>query len=268
MWPACGVHEAGAGQRHARRRAVASRPVSGGHPDPRDLDPATTVVVPAQPGPVRALAAVDGPRDDLDAVLDDVFGPPDDGGAGPLAAALLLVGAAAIVAGLTSLVPTWVLVAGLVVFGLGAVLPLRSLWRRAATARRATRPRAGIGDGVPLRTDQPAVAGLVAAHARCREAAAAVAAPRRVQVEAVAHAALLEAATLLDGRSPGSAAEAQYVVERVGALDALAAAVAAVPADDERRRARTAARLGVERLAGGSAVQDAAALARELRGAP
>ena len=135
-----------------------------------------------------------------------MFGAPDDGGAGPLDAALLLVGAAAIVAGLTSLVPTWVLVAGLVVFGLGAVLPLRSFWRRAAAARRAARLRATVGDGVPLRTDHPAVAALVAAHARCTVAGGGVAAPRRVQVEAVAHAALLEAATLLDGRVPGSAA--------------------------------------------------------------
>ena len=82
-------------------------------------------------------------------------------------------------------------------------------------------------------------------------------------MDAIAHAAVLEAATLLDGRVPGSAGEERYVVERVDALpDAVADAVDAAPVDDELRPARTEARLEVGRIAGGSAVQDATTLAR------
>jgi hypothetical protein len=241
--------------------------VSGGDPDPRHLDPATTVVVPARPGPVVSLAALDHDRDEIDDALDDVFGAPDDGGAGALDAALLLVGAAAIIAGLASLAPTWVLVAGAAAFALGAILPLRSFWRRAATTRRAARLRTVVGDGVLLRTDHPAVGALVAAHERSTAAAVGVAAWRRVQVDAVAHAAVLEVATLLRGRSVVVTAEEAYVRARTQALDALTTALAEpVAADGDDRRVLAEARAEVEQLAGGSAVLDAEALARELRG--
>ena len=59
----------------------------------------------------------------------------EGGGIGPLAATLLLVGAALIIAGLTTLVPMWVLAGGVGLFVLGAVVPLRAM-RRGARARR------------------------------------------------------------------------------------------------------------------------------------
>ena len=252
---------------------LAFRTVTGGDLDPRHLDVSSTVVVPSRPGPLVRLADLDAERDEIDTVLDDVFGAPDDAGAGPLDAVLLLGGAAAVIAGLTSLVPTWVLVAGIVAFCLGAILPLRSFWRRAATARRAARLRSMIGDGVLLRTDAPDVAALVAAHERCTADASRLVAWRRVQVDAVAHAAVREVATLLDGRQPAVPSEVQYVAARVAALDALADALARPTLDDaatdtDARRARVEARAEVELLAGNSAVVDAEALARELRQAP
>jgi hypothetical protein len=50
---------------------------------------------------------------------------------GPLDIVLLLGGAAAIIAGLTTLVPAWVIVVGIVAFVLGALLPLIARRRRA-----------------------------------------------------------------------------------------------------------------------------------------
>jgi hypothetical protein len=242
--------------------------VSGGDLDPGSLDVEHVVVVPARPGPLTRLDGLAGTRDEIDELLDDVFGAPDDGGAGPLDAVLLLGGAAAVIAGLTSLVPGWVLAAGAIAFVLGAVLPLRTFWRRAGDARRAARLRSAIGSGTVLRTDHPAVAELVAAHDRCVAAAAGSAAERRVQVAAVTHAAVAEVASLLAGRPVVLAAEVGYVQERTRALDAVTAALAA-PADGgdaAERRTRVDARAEVERLAAGSAVRDAEELARSLRG--
>jgi hypothetical protein len=68
---------------------------------------------------------------------DDGFGAPDGPWAGPVAAGLLLGGAAAIIAGLTTLVPAWVIVAGIGAFALGCVLPLVRFWRRRDRARRS-----------------------------------------------------------------------------------------------------------------------------------
>jgi hypothetical protein len=236
----------------------------------RPLDPASTVVVPVRPGPAVPLSSLDRERDELDDALDDVFGEPDGAGAGPFDAVLLLGGAAAIIAGLTALVPAWVIVVGIIAFALGSVLPLRTFWRRRAGARRAARQQRAIGDGVVVRIDHPAVVDLLAAHQRCLDAAAGLAAWRRVQVDAVAHAALLEAATLLDGHPPLTPAEVDYVEARVAALRRLADAVTDPAVGDGdpdglARQARADARVEVERAAG-SAVDDADALVRALRG--
>jgi hypothetical protein len=160
-----------------------------------------------------------------------VFGGPDDGGAGPIAAVLLLGGAAVVIAGLTALVPTWVLAGGVGVFVLGALLPLRSFRRRAARARQAARRQAIVGDGFLLRTDGPEVAALVDAHDRCLTSAAPVPASLRAQVDAVAHAAVLEVARLLDGRPPVRASELDAVMARTAALEHLAAALEDVAVD-------------------------------------
>ena len=63
---------------------------------------------------------------------------PAEGSTGPLAAVLLLGGAGLIIAGLTALVPTWVLACGIGAFVLGALLPLRA-FRRQARDRRPLR---------------------------------------------------------------------------------------------------------------------------------
>ena len=68
---------------------------------------------------------------------------PDETWVGPVGAALLLGGAAVIIAGLTTLLPAWAIVVGIVVFALGGAAPLWTFWRR----RLATRADHGADDG-------------------------------------------------------------------------------------------------------------------------
>jgi hypothetical protein len=62
--------------------------------------------------------------------VDDVDGASHDAGAGPIGAVLLLGGAAVIIAGLTTLLPAWAIVVGIVMFALGCLAPLWTFWRR------------------------------------------------------------------------------------------------------------------------------------------
>jgi membrane protein implicated in regulation of membrane protease activity len=63
-------------------------------------------------------------------VVDDDADLPGDGELGPVAVVLLVVGAALAIAGLTTLVPGWLLVVGVLTFAAGAVVPLWTSWRR------------------------------------------------------------------------------------------------------------------------------------------
>jgi len=227
------------------------------------------VVVPARPGPIVRLGDLMRTRDEVDDALDDVFGQPDDRGPGPVDAALLIGGVGAVVAGQAASLPTLVTIGGVIAVVLGAILPLRSLWRRVESGRHSRRLQAAIGDGVVLRADDPRVEELLAAHQGALDAAARLAVAPRARVAEVAHAAVLEVASLLAGRAPAVETEIDYVSARVRALHDLAAAAADPRAGDgerDRRQALADARVEVERLAGGSSIADAAALSRELLG--
>ncbi|MGB8861932.1 MAG: hypothetical protein WCC60_21935, partial [Ilumatobacteraceae bacterium] len=112
-----------------------------------DLDLRAAVIVPARPGPLVRLRDLERGRDELDELLDDVFGEPDDRGPGPVDAVLVVGGLGAIIGGQAASLPTAVTVCGAAAVGLGAVLPLRSLWRRVGSARRASRLQLLLGDG-------------------------------------------------------------------------------------------------------------------------
>ena len=225
--------------------------------------------MPVRPGPIVRLGDLTRTRDEVDDALDDVFGRPDDRGPGPVDAALLVAGVGAVVAGQATSLPTVVTVGGVIAVVLGAILPLRSLWRRVDSGRQSRLLHAAIGDGVVLRADDPRVEELLAAHQRALDTAARLAVAPRARVAAVAHAAVLEVASLLAGRAPALETEVEYVSARVRALHDLAAAAADPRSGDgerDRRQARADARVEVERLAGGSSIADAAALSRELLG--
>jgi hypothetical protein len=234
-----------------------------------DVDLRAAVIVPARPGPLVRLRDLERGRDELDELLDDVFGDPDDRGPGPVDAVLIVGGFGAIIGGQAASLATVVTVCGAAAVALGAVLPLRSLWRRVGSARRASRLQSLLGDGVLLRIDHPSIEHLLAAHQRLLSVTAPLATAPRARVHDVAHAALLEVASLLGGRPPGAQVEVDYVAARTRALEDLAATVADPRVGDgetDRRRALVEARHEVEQLAGNSSLTDASDLSRELLG--
>jgi hypothetical protein len=234
-----------------------------------DVDVRSMVVVPARPGPLVRLQDLDRGRDEIDELLDDVFGEPDDRGPGPVDAVLIAGGAGAVIAGVSASLPTVVTVCGVAAIGLGAVLPLRSLWRRAGSARRSSRLQSLLGEGALLRVDDRSITQLLAAHQRLLAASVSLAPAPRARVDDVAHSALLEVASLLGGRAPSTESEIEYIAARTRALGELAIVLADPRVGDgerDRRRALVEARREVEQLAGSSSLVDASDLSRELLG--
>lgn len=223
--------------------------------------PPFVVVVPARPGPLLAVGS-ERPRDDIDLALDDVFGAPDDRGPGVADAVLVAGGGGVVIAGAIGSWPPIAIVAGAAAAALGLILPVRSLWHRASVRRRDGARLARRADGALLRVGDDTVADLVARHDQVREAAAGLPVGDRLRVEAVAHAAVREVASLLGGRDPSGVAEVEYAAARVAALRSLAEAAAAPGA---ARAADVAARREVEAI-GGSSIADASALVDELGG--
>ena len=234
-----------------------------------DVDLRVAVIVPARPGPLVRLEDVEGGRDELEDVLDDIFGKPDDHGPSAADAVLVVGGVGAIIGSQAASLPTIVTLCGAAAVALGAVLPLRSLWRRLGSARRASRLRSLLGDGVLLRTDHASLEQLLAAHHRLLSLTGPLAPAPRARVHDIAHSALLEVASLLGGRVPGAAEEIDYVSARSRALESLVATVTDPRVGDgeaDRRRALVDARREVEQLTGSSSLTDASDLARELLG--
>jgi hypothetical protein len=232
-----------------------------------DVDLRVAVIVPVRPGPLVRLGDLERGRDEVEELLDDLFGPPDDRGPSPADAVLVLGGLGAIIGGQVASLPTIVTVCGAAAVALGAVLPLRSLWRNLTSARRARHLQSLLGDGVLLRTDHASVEQLLAAHHRLSSLTATLAPAPRARVQAVAHAALLEVASLLGGRVPGAEEEIDYVSARTRALENLVATLADPRVGDgeaARRRAHVEARREVEQLTGSSSLTDASELSREL----
>lgn len=234
-----------------------------------DIDLRAAVVVPARPGPIVRLQDLERSPDDVDELLDDVFGEPDERGPGPVDAVLVVGGLGAIIGGQAASLPTIVTVGGAAAVVLGAILPLRSLGRRLGSARRAARVKSLLGDGMLLRTDHAAVEQLLKANQQLASVAAALAESPQARVQQVAHSAVIEVASLLDGRRPVEQVEIDYIAARTRALTDLAAAVAdprVGDGDADRRRAVIDARHEVEELSGTSSLTDASQLSRELLG--
>lgn len=233
-----------------------------------DVDVRSLVVVPARPGLPVSLQELERGRDEIDDMLDDVFGTTDERGPGIVDAVLVAGGLAALLAGLTGAAPTFVTVLGIAAVLLGAVLPIRSLWWRFGSARRSARLGALLGDGVLLRIDDSGIQQLVGAHQRLMAASAALAPAPRARVQEVTHSALLEVASLFGRHVPVTQVDRIYVADRLRALQQLDAVLADPRVGDgesERRQALIEARHEVEQIAGNS-ITDAAALSRELLG--
>ena len=182
------------------------------------------VVVPRVPGPlIRPDAGGAGRhRDDLDDIIDE-FLPDTSEGPGPVDAALLAGGTALVGWAAIGTPPVGAAVAGAVALGLGSILPIRTAWRALTGRRRA----AVLARGLPLQTGDPSVARLVAAYDALDEVPATPDSAR-----GAAHGAVLEVASLLQGRTPATDRERNYVDVRAAAVQELVRALReAAPAE-------------------------------------
>jgi len=232
-----------------------------------NLDPKSMVVVPARPGPLIRLNKFDQGPDEVGEILDELFGEPDDRGPGPADAVMILGGTGAVVASQIVELPGFVFIGGVISAGLGAALPIRSLWRRVGSAHHSRKLRGLIGDGTILRIDHTSTSQLYNAHRGLVGAASSMDPEPRRRVLDIAHAAVVEVASLLDGGIPGDPAEVRYVEARTKALTDLTATVDEIGVDkggSEHRRAIVEARDEVEQLTGSSSLTEAADLANEL----
>lgn len=167
-------------------------------------------------------------RDDLDDLIDELL-PDTAEGPGPVDAALLAGGGALVGWTVLGSPDVWVTVVGVVGLGLGCVLPVRAGWRAVTGRQRSRRRVALLARGVPLRGDDPTVARLVAAY----DALDGVPAPPD-SARAAAHGAVLEVASLLEGRAPATDRERSYVDVRAAAVQGLLRALQEVePADPD-----------------------------------
>ncbi len=212
-----------------------------------DGDP---VVVPWAPG--RVLRPDPAPPSDVDVVLDELFGPPDDGGPGWFDVVLLVAGAVLLVRGLHGL--------GVVALVLGLAIPVRSVVRRGRRAARRRSYRALIAAGQPIATGHLDTDALLAAYDALLDTARG--APEWIADEAVAaaHRALVECASLLGGRVPSIEEEVAYVRRRTSAITTVVAAITTAP--DLERIAAVRARDEVDALSGPTSLDDLGAVAR------
>jgi hypothetical protein len=207
-------------------------------------------VVPWTPGPVRRG---DGPRD-VDVVLDELFGPADEGGPGWFDAVLLVAGAVLLARG--------AIVWGVVLVVLGLALPARSLARRVQRRARRRRYEALLASGSPL-ASSPATAELLAAYDGLLAAAAPHGSTGEEAVGA-GHRAVVECASMLGGRAPSTPEETAYVARRASAIRAAAAALRAAPPDRDERVAAVRAREEIDALNGATSIDDLDVVVRSL----
>jgi hypothetical protein len=225
------------------------------------------VVVPAVPGPVIAVDphGAGRSRDDLDDLIDDLL-PDTDERPGWFDAGLLVVGITLLAVGLVAGVPAFFVVVGVAALTLGCVLPLRTAWRRVDGGRRTRRRSGLLAAGVPFDISSPTTNRLVSAYETllALDGARADGGP----AVAAAHGALLEAATLLGGRTPESARERDYVESRAAAVEALVEALTPSVAEDATAvdaATLVEARAEVEGIAGLNSVTRLEELAEEAR---
>jgi hypothetical protein len=233
------------------------------------FDPRSVVVVPAIAGPLIRLDDTQASRGEVDDVLDDLFGEPDTKGPGIADAALVVGGAGVTVAALIAAWPTAIVVGGLGALGLGSVLPLQATWRKLRSAKSSGKIRSVVRAGTLLRIDHKSTARLVHSYELLVKEAERLTPAVRQRTLAVGRNALVEVASLLDGKTPVTVAEVEYVDSRIVALDELAAVVrqpSVGDGDGLARQARLEARREVESLDGQTSLADARDLARDLLG--
>jgi hypothetical protein len=184
--------------------------------------PRQVVVVPRTPGPLRSLGNGERAGDDLDALIDEMFGPTTSEGPGVFDAALVLLGAGMIAWSLLGggAGPWSAIGVGLII--LGIALPARSLLRAAGARRAARRDRSLLRAGTGLDISDPVVGALAGSYESLVHAAQLPGVIVGAASIAAGHAAVLEVASLLGGRPPFTDEERAYVERRTKAVRDLA----------------------------------------------
>lgn len=199
--------------------------------DPRVDD--AFVVVPHRPGPLVVPPRGGGrDRDELDELIDDLF-PDVDEGPDWFDLGLALTGIGLLAWTLVGDAPGIVAALGIGALALASILPLRSAWRWFARRSQQRHTDAHLAAGVALDASTRPVATLVGSYGALFDPAMELADPLLVQARAAAHAALLEVATLLSGRSPSTERELGYIDQRSVALSGLIESLQATPAHEE-----------------------------------
>ncbi|MEI7742470.1 MAG: hypothetical protein WCK58_01835 [Chloroflexota bacterium] len=212
------------------------------------------VVVPRRPGPLRPLGPDARAGDDLDTLIDEVFGPSTSEGPGVFDVVLVVAGAGLIAwsflgggAG-----PWFAIGVGLVV--LGIALPARSLLRAAGARRAARRDSRLLGSGIPLDLSDASVGALAGSYEALVHAAQLPGVTTGAASVEAAHAAVLEAASLLGGRPPLTDEERAYVERRTRAIRDLASQLLKVSRAWQRSRLADGADVTAEALERAAAV--------------
>lgn len=220
------------------------------------------LVVPWTPGALVLLNEYRrSERDELDELLDEVFGEPTREGPGAFDVVLLIGGAGMIVVTEVAGLSNGLLASGGGAIGIGLILPIRDLWQRLARRRAGRRLQTSLTHGLQLNTDHPATQALVSAYHQVSGDSGSTTAFGLEALEA-AHLAMIEVAGLLQGRPPEGWAETEYVETRTRALVDLAKVLprmtidgaAQAVGDAEAREAGVAAVRELEALTGGSSV--------------
>lgn len=244
------------------------------------------VVLPRTPGPLRAVPDALHPDDELDAAVAEVFG---DGSADKPGRTdgLLLVGGVALFAGGTIAgqgLATALGVAGIV---LGVALPLEAAIRALERRRLAVRQGRVLRVGYAIDASAPETADLVKAYESLLALTDATGVAADVQrrsddARSAAHAAVVEVATLLDGRAPDGEEQRDYVRKRTLAIQHVTRGLRRLEAGHSTRaqrdddavlgdghaRARIAAREQLEADAGVSGLSQLESLRRGLTEGP
>lgn len=216
--------------------------------------------MPHSPGPlIRPSVATGRDRDELDDLIDDLL-PDSDERPGWFDAALLTAGLALTGWAVLFDGPTFALVVGVIALALGCILPVRSAWRGAHRRRQARRQASTVARGVPMDSVHPATVRLADAY----DALLAQATADSNNV-AAAHSAVIEAATLLQGRAPSGERELDYVGQRANAIEALVAALRQADAKPVEPAALIEAREELDAIGGFSSLARLEELIAEAR---
>ena len=180
-----------------------------------------TVIVPRRPASLRVLQPpTRRQRDELEDLVDDIFGPPIDESPGRFDAGLVVVGLGLAAWAVVGDGPSLTLPIGITAIVLGLALPVRTMLRWFRTHAVGLRRRV-VEPGMPLDASHPATQALIAAHARLLQSSSTRTARNPELAVAAGHSGVIEVGRLLEGRPPSTPAEIRLVWTRTAELHAL-----------------------------------------------